>query len=427
MKELVLDFIRKGDTGAAIQALVSGLSAHSAQAGVALKAVRLIEAEYNRLREDQLQNTVDSDTAEARMNAINKRILDLLDLLEAPARPKTKGRSRLLVLLAAAGLLGVGLAWVLFHKPDPVAPVVPAKPGFDCPSFSPEQELRIAILPFLNLTQGEDMPLHIGLQDELNALMRRLGYPGSAKVAHEDPNENYLTFEDAETLLDTCGPDLVVWGKYSTSGSNGDAFVDVRYVSLPVAHTQQEDVDSLLEHRDQAELSANLKTMAKLLLAQAFLVENRADLAIGLAQQVAESELRPPTDSMKGVVAAPSSKSDAHVILAEAYQMLDQPEKAAENYEEALRIQPDNKTALTNKAILDFKANRLKEAERQTDKALEINPEKLDLHLLKVKIYEEQGETEKAKAARRIFQREKKEKETIDSLQVETPVRKANN
>ena len=63
----------------------------------------------------------------------------------------------------------------------------------------------------------------------------------------------------------------------------------------------------------------------------------------------------------------------------------------------------------------------------KTDKALEINPEKLDLHLLKVKIYEEQGETEKAKAARRIFQREKKEKETIDSLQVETPVRKANN
>jgi tetratricopeptide (TPR) repeat protein len=426
MKELVLDFIRKGDTGAAIQALVSGLSANSAQAGAALKAVRLIEAEYNRLREDQLQNIVDPDSAEARTNAINKRILDLLDLLEAPARPKSKSR-RLLLLLAAAGLLGVGLAWILFRKPGPVPPpVTPAQPGFDCPSFSPEQQLRIAILPFLNLTQGEDMPLHIGLQDELNALMRRLGYPGSAKVAHEDPNKNYLTFEDAEALLDSCGPDLVVWGKYSTSGNNGDAFVDVRYVSLPVAHTQQEDVDSLLEHRDQAELSANLKTMAKLLLAQAFLVENRADLAIGLAQQVTELERYPPTDSIKGVTPPPSSKSDAHVILAEAYQMLDQPEKAAESYEEALRIQPDNKTALTNKAILDFKANRLKEAEKQADKALEINPEGLNLHLLKVKIYEEQGEAEKAKAARRVFQIEKKAKETIDSLKVVTPMRKAN-
>ncbi|MFM8450896.1 MAG: tetratricopeptide repeat protein, partial [Haliscomenobacter sp.] len=102
-------------------------------------------------------------------------------------------------------------------------------------------------------------------------------------------------------------------------------------------------------------------------------------------------------------------------IMAEAYQMMNQPEKAVSSYKEVLRHTPDNPTALTNKAVLDFKANRLKEAEKQTDKALEIHPEQISLHLLRAKIFEERGETTKAQAAIKVFRDETREKAKRDS------------
>ncbi len=428
MKQKILEYLRNGDTSGAIQALLSGLNSNAVQSAQALKVVRLLEAEFNRLREEQLQNTIDSDTAEARINSINKRLLDILDLLEAPHQSALPSKSNktpyLLAALVGLAVLGF-IAWKLFQKPPPppVTPPVVQKSVFDCPAFDTSLDLRIVIVPFLNLTQEADVPLHIGLQDEINALIRKIGYPGTAAVIKGDPTKNYLTFDDAEALRDSCSTDLIVWGKYSASASGGNAYIDVRYVSQPVVFQQEEDVDSLLEHRNQAELSSNLKTVATLLLAQAFLGENRADLSLALARQITQSSA-PGTEKL-ALPEAKTTTSDAHLIMAEAYQMLEQPEKAVESYEEALRLKPDNKTALTNKAVLDFKAKRLEAAEDQTDKILETHPDQIKLHLLKAKIYEERGEPVKAKEAIKTFTTELKEKEIRDSLKTE--VRKPRN
>lgn len=422
MKQKILEYLRNGDTSSAIQALLSGLSSNAVQSAQALKAVRLLEAEFNRLREEQLQNTIDPDTAEARINSINKRLLDILDILETPhpsTLPSKQNRTPVIIAVLAGFLVLGFVAWKLFHKPTPppVTPPVVQKPAFDCPVFDTSLDLRIVIVPFLNLTQEANVPLHIGLQDEINALIRKIGYPGTAEVISGDPTENYLTFNDAEDLRDACSTDLIVWGKYSTSSTSGNANVDVRYVSQPIAFQQEEDVDSLLEHRNQAELSSNLKTIATLLLAQAFLGENRADLSLALARQVAQSSVPGAKNLLLPEVKTTSS--DAHLIMAEAYQMLEQPEKAVQSYEEALRLKPDNKTALTNKAVLDFKAKRLEEAEDQTDKILETHPDQIKLHLLKAKIYEERGEPIKAKESIKTFTTELREKETRDSVKPE--------
>ncbi|MBK6948622.1 MAG: hypothetical protein IPH16_11720 [Haliscomenobacter sp.] len=300
-------------------------------------------------------------------------------------------------------LLLAFLAWKLipWQTPPPPPPEEeePAQPLFACPAFGATTELKITLLPFLNLSSKEDVPVHFGLQDEINALFREMKYPGQAKVASGDPEKNYLTFEDAEVLRGQCLSDMVVWGKYTSQGVNEDELLDVRFVSSPFDLPQQEEVDSLLEHRSQEELSANLKTTAKLLLAQAFLSENQMDLALQLAHEVIQASASSP--------AGDAAKTDAHIIAAEAYQMLNQPENAAANYEEALKKDPDNKTALNNLPILDYKAKKFLNAEWRTERAIKINPEKIGFNLLQAEIFKEQGETLKAKEAITRFRTEK--------------------
>ncbi len=413
-KEKILDFIRTGDTDKAIDLFLDELIASGGASASTLKAVRLIEAEYNRLREDQLQNTIDSGTAEARLNAINKRLLDLLDSPSALQRSAPKKRAVQIGAISGGVLLLAFLAWRLIPRETPPPP--PPKeedidqPLFACPVFDPAKELKITLLPFLNLSSKEDVPVHVGLLDEMNELLRRMNYPGQAKVAIGDPEKNYLTFEDAEVLRGQCLADMVVWGKYTSQGLDKDELLDVRFVSPPFEFAQQEDVDSLLEHRAQEELSANLKTTAKLLLAQAFLSENRMDLALQLAHEVIQASESSP--------AGDAAKTDAHIIAAEAYQMLDQPENAAVNYEEALKKDPNNKTALTNLPILDFKAKKFTTAEKRTERALKTNPEKIGLNLLQAEIFKEQGQTVKAKEALSNFREEVRERMVSDTTKI---------
>ena len=110
-KEKILDFIRTGDTDKAIDLFLDELIASGGASASTLKAVRLIEAEYNRLREDQLQNTIDSGTAEARLNAINKRLLDLLDSPSALQRSAPNKMALQIGATSVGGLLLPFLAW----------------------------------------------------------------------------------------------------------------------------------------------------------------------------------------------------------------------------------------------------------------------------------------------------------------------------
>lgn len=415
MKEKILEILRTGDTEEALEALLQSLSAEGLRASQALKTARLLKAEFSRLQEDQLQNIIDSDTAEARINSINKRILDLLDLFEAGGSVAPNNTKKIWAGVIAGGLVIASLLiWKLTQPDPPPPPVVIPTSLYECPVFDSANTLRISILPFLNLSSDEDVPMHLGLQDEINALIHKLNYPGNSLIVKSTASDkDYLTFDGANSLRDSCGANLLIWGKYSHSASSGTPVVDVRFVMEPGTTTQQQGVDSLLEHRNQAELSANLKTAATLLLAQAFLSQHRADLALALAGQVTSAAPNKRVNALE-----PEDKrtqSDAHLIMAEAYQMMNQPEKAVSSYKEVLRHTPDNPTALTNKAVLDFKANRLKEAEKQTDKALEIHPEQISLHLLRAKIFEERGETTKAKAAIKVFRDETREKAKRDS------------
>lgn len=419
MKEKILEILRTGDTEAALNALLHSLSEEGMRASQALKTARMLEAEFSRLREDQLQNIIDADTAEARLNSINKRILDLLDLFEkekvAPLAHPALAKKWPVGVLIAVLLIASLVIWKTTRPDPPQPPVLVQTPPYECPVFDETNTLRISILPFLNLTQREDVPMHLGLQDEINALIHKLSYPGNSLIIKPvSPKNEYLTFDGANTLRDSCGANLLIWGKYSSSTSGGNPLIDVRFVMESSASPQQEGVDSLLEHRNQAELSANLKTVATLLLAQAFLSQNRADLALALAGQITGSSPNKRVNTLDAETKR--TQSDAYLIMAEAYQMMDQPEKAVSSYKEVLRHTPDNPTALTNKAVLDFKANRLKEAEKQTDKALEVHPEQINLHLLRAKIFEERGETTKAQAAIKVFKDETREKAKRDSL-----------
>lgn len=414
-KEKILDYIRTGDTGEAINLLLDELVSSVGASAGALKAVRLIQAEYNRLREEQIQNTIDAAAAEARLNAINKRLLDILDTPVALQQPPTGKKAVRIGIISGGVLLLAFLAWkVIPWETPPIPPPShqeePAQPLFACPAFDANYQLKITLLPFLNLSSKEDVAIHFGLQDEINALLRQLMYPGQAKVASGDPEKNYLTFEDAEILRGQCDADMVVWGKYSSQGVTEDELLDVRFVSPPFDFPQKEEVDSLLEHRSQEELSANLKTTAKLLLAQAFLSENRMDIALQLAQEVIQASASAP--------AGDAARTDAHIIAAEAYQMLDQPEKAAASYEEVLKNEPDNKTALTNLPVLDFKAKKFTNAEWRTERALKINPEKIGFNLLQAEIFKEQGETLKAREALSNFRTEVRQRMLSDTAKI---------
>lgn len=394
----ILDKISKGDLEEALQLLIPQLEQTSNDQRSWLKAARLTQAELSQHREQVISGVISTEEDRLAQNRITKRLLDLVEAIQQgkpfgeAASVKTSNMSKWAIPLASLVVLIVaGLIWKLLPSTNgPLPPDVPqeAEPQATsqplvCPTFSGRSTCRVAILPFLRMV-GDDAPVDIGLMDEINQLCRMEGFSGQADLVRNfDIQRVYPNFFLADSLRNTCGTELMVWGKYYNSPS-GQLRVDIRFVSNLFAAAQAQNIDSLLEMRNQGSLSASIRDAASLLLAHIFLANNQPEKSKAYAENVVNHQ--EPGDTSLA----------ARMVLAESLRRLGDLSAATSVYDKMVALQPENSSLLTNRSILYYQDGKFQEALKDVNVAKEISPEKAANYRVESKIYETLGERTKS-------------------------------
>lgn len=198
--QAIRESLRLGETGKALEALIALLEKDSLYKDNLLRTLRVAEANYNAVRQQELKGILTFQEAQREYSRITDTLLAVLDDFESGKIPAAApGRSRMFYLAGGGALLLLIAAfalWKLRGKAD------------GCPDFVQKDALHILVVPFDNLGSLEARPALL-IQDNIQELTRKAGIPAEVKQAARPP-EN----ADAEALGRRCNADLVIFGKY---------------------------------------------------------------------------------------------------------------------------------------------------------------------------------------------------------------------
>jgi len=88
-----------------------------------------------------------------------------------------------------------------------------------------------------------------------------------------------------------------------------------------------------------------------------------------------------------------NAKSDLGVLYTEDGS---NPMKGIKMLQEVVAADPDHEMAQLNLGLLAYRSNQLDKALERFDKVLQINPDRIDMHIYKSQVYREQGKSSKA-------------------------------
>lgn len=217
--------LQQGKTGQALTLLIGFLEKDRRYSGF-VRTLRVVEANYNRTREQDLKGLLSPQDTQRVYNQTNDTVLGILEALAAGktafAAPGTAARNRLPLLLGA-GLGGVVLAvatWFFIQKGQ----------GPQCPDFKANVP-KVLILPFVNITGDEkSAKADVLIRDRIEAIAGRNNFPLAVGIlknydaAKEKPGKT-----EAEALLHHCSANMVIWGTYLEE-AGAPPKVDTRFV-----------------------------------------------------------------------------------------------------------------------------------------------------------------------------------------------------
>lgn len=205
--------LRQGDTAKALQLIAAHLEAER-QHSDTLRTLRVMEANYNAARQQEMKGILTFQEAQREYNKLNDNILSLLDGLasernNAVVGPKTNRWPMMLGAGAVVLLVLFGAWWFLRKNGTP-----------DCPTFH-GQGLKVLILPFQNVgSASKDAKPEVVLQSRIQERSRSNDFPLSVEVMTGfDAAKHNPDVYDAQPLGKTCGADMVIWGIYDNSSN----------------------------------------------------------------------------------------------------------------------------------------------------------------------------------------------------------------
>lgn len=398
IRKTILEEVSRGDISDAFSQLIAYLDAAPA-AGAWLTAARLQQTEYNLHREKELQGITTTEENRIALNRAAKVILEILEEALPDASTSTPlPRPRSLpqwIYLAVAGafLLVVGLGWsMISQSPNSgkdgqelrdklqQAPLQPL--GITCPTFSPNASFKVAVFPFKPLSELE-IAVHTQIIQEFDRTL--LGDDPSIRmvglIKNIDVTKRFPDFALADSLLRSCGADMVVWGTYLS-----DRSINISFYCPLFEKKVRQDLDSLIQSRNQGEFTAGIKVAVRLLTARLYLAKGQPDQAIPIAKGAQQS-------AKQGNYR--EAESMATMTLAQAYIRAGEPDKAIAQYDTILSKNPKHALALNNKAVLAVK-RRDTNAIKLVERAITVNRRSAGLHLLASEKYEQVGRPDKA-------------------------------
>lgn len=204
----VRSLLSQGDTNKALQLTISLLEKDSRFKDTLLRTLRVAEANYNAVRQQELKGILPFQDAQREYSKITDTLLAVLDDIEAGRVPVTAlpgEMNRGWRMWAIAGgvimLLGALAFWFLRGKRDAA-----------CPDYTNDNALHVMIVPFDRLG-GKELKPALRIRDGIQDLTKKAGIPLEAKVYTRDAM-NGANSQEAERLARKCGADLVIFGQY---------------------------------------------------------------------------------------------------------------------------------------------------------------------------------------------------------------------
>ena len=216
--------LRQGDTAKALELVIAHLEADRQHADT-VRTLRVVEANYNAARQQELKGILAFGEAQREYNKVNDNLLAVLDALASGKAPVLPGgkiplSSRWPILLGI-GLLALGLLagawWLLRKNKEP-----------ECPTFR-GPGLKVMILPFQNIGQSsKDGKPEVSIQKLIRERAGNNQFPLAVEVMTDyDAAQANLDVYDAKPLGKTCNADMVIWGDYEYASDSIQ--VDTRF------------------------------------------------------------------------------------------------------------------------------------------------------------------------------------------------------
>ncbi len=234
----VKQFLSQGDTGQALQVLLNFLEKDGSRPE-ALRALRVVEANYNAARQQEIKGILEFSEARREYAKSNDAILSTLeDLISGQKTSATSSHNdtgsnkntRLTWLIGGGILLLLGIAGGLYFtgnkepKPDQNQNAVGVT--LDCPKFRSDG-FKVLVLEFQKLS-GEDSKPELGIQTRIRDLTERNNVNTDVRILASKAFEGTTPGNaEATELSKECQADMVIWGQYEKS--ENAIVVDIRY------------------------------------------------------------------------------------------------------------------------------------------------------------------------------------------------------
>ncbi|MBK8966216.1 MAG: hypothetical protein R3D58_23320 [Saprospiraceae bacterium] len=202
----IRELIAPGESGKALATLIEYLEKDARFKDNFLRTLRVLEGEYNAVRQKELKGIIPFAEAQREYNRINDALLAILDDLEAGRIPaeavRSRGRNFFLVLIGVLVLaLAVFALIQVFGNKKPV-----------CPEFTDAAALPVLIIPFDPLG-AQSAPVELRIQESISTLTGKAGIPVEVRIAGRRENDR-SALNIAESRGKTCKAALVIYGQY---------------------------------------------------------------------------------------------------------------------------------------------------------------------------------------------------------------------
>jgi len=203
--QTIRELLRQGETGKALDVLISLLEKDNVYKDNLLRILRVAEANYNAVRQQELKGILPFQEAQREYSRITDTLLAVLDDFEAGKVPAARTpRPQRMTWLVGGGVLLLLVAafavWKLRGKND------------GCPEFTNKKALHVLILPFDNLGGMEARPALL-IQQSIQELTGKAKIPAEIRFVEQEKKSGTYS-QDAEGLGRRCSADLVLYGQY---------------------------------------------------------------------------------------------------------------------------------------------------------------------------------------------------------------------
>ena len=368
----------EGQTAEALDPLIAFLERDEKYEQLLRMAIN-IRSEYSRLQDEQNQGFISSDEANARLNRLNARLLDLLDRLadgrlKVESTPTAQGGQRkkmLFIGIPVLLLIGAYLGYRFWPSPPTDGEKI------SCPDFAPKADMRVLLLPFKSIS-GDELKAEYTVKQRLDDLAYEKDLPVQVQIFerfYERPNANFPGFRQAEKIGRHCNADLILWG---TAEETPDKRIILTSKFKFLGDEQAFQVKQL-ELEGETDLVA-VNSISSLLQEGTFTqdVETLILTFYGLMAHQ-EGQYAEAAEALEEVVKRDSIANPAvHSLLADSYLSMNEPLKAIQHYEIVAELKPTDTLTLRNLAWMQIMNDRPQDALETAKKLIEAAPESSD-------------------------------------------------